>query len=296
MLFASLFIAVALAQYQTIEVYNNDGCSGDPLYWLTTDLGTTCVTISCVGAGGYSTQTSCSDSAPSIPSGLVGWSEYSTSDCTGSPNTISGYTSGCVGYSGLSYQTDCVTGAISFNEYASGDCSGTATATETYQPGCISAGGSSISQSSCTSGGTSVDWNGYLKTWLNNVGQGWVIATFSSTSYYSSHGTWTNTDNSASCTITFTSSQDSATIDTFVQSTCSDMKGQASAGVCTTASTTECASNPDSVSIVSCTWTVATAKRQSTASSINFNAQMSSGFTLTGLFALCLSCLMVLLF
>jgi len=149
-------------------------------------------------------------------------------------------------------------------------------------------------QSSCDSGGVSVNWNGYLKDYLGKVGQGWVISTFSTTSYYSSHGTWTNTDNGASVTITFSQTVDGTTIDGFVSGVCNDMKADADAGVCNEASSTECASNPNSVSIT-CTWTVAAAKKRDSASSINFNAQMSSGVTFTGLFALCLS-LMVLLF
>jgi len=292
---ALLFVSAAFADYQTLAAYQSDDCSGDAIVWLTTDLSDTCTSISCIGAGGYSTQTDCSSSAPGIPSGLVGWSEFSSSDCTGDADAIYGYTSGCVGYGSVSYQTACGSdGSIQFSEYTSGDCSGTATASDSYNAGCISAGGSSILQSSCDSGGVSVDWKGYLKSYLNKVGQGWTIATFSTTSYYSSHGTWTNTDNAASVTITFSQSVDGTTIDGFVSSVCNDVQADASSGVCTEASATECASNPDSVSIT-CTWTVAASKKRDSASSINFNAQMSSGVTLTGIFALCLS-LMVLLF
>jgi len=153
----------------------------------------------------------------------------------------------------------------------------------------------SVQQSSCSSGGVSVDWNGYLNTWLQQVGQNWDIPNFSSTvnSYYQSHGSWTINGDSISVDITFSSSQDSSIIDGFVARVCSDMTQNANAGVCAQA-TTQCTSNPDPVH-AHCTWVTVSAKRQGQSSKITMNSQMNSGAVFTGLLGLVAAFLVLLL-
>jgi hypothetical protein len=293
---AALFFASAFADFSTFAVFNSDDCSGGAIVYTTVSVSAGCVDISCVGGAGYSTETACTTDAPDLPGGLVGWTEYDSADCTGNVVSVSGYTSGCIGYGSLSYSTNCVGAGLEAVSYTNGDCSGSGSSSGVYEAGCISAGSRSILQSSCDDDGAdfSVDWQGYLTTFLGKVGQSWVIPTFSATTFYSNHGTWENGASSASVVITFTETVDGDDITLFVNSVCSDVRENADSGVCDEATATECLSNPNSVSIT-CTWTVATSKRADSASSINFNAQMSNGVALTGLFALCLS-LMVLLF
>jgi hypothetical protein len=293
---AALFFASSLAAYQTTAVYSGGDCGGDAIVWLTLRTSTACLEVACAGIADYSSEILCSDDVPDIPGGLAGWTEYDAADCQGNAVAVYGYTTGCVGYSSLSYQTECVDGGLTYTSYTNGDCSGSGQGSAVYESGCISAGGRSILQSSCENGGSdvSVDWKAYLRAYLSEVGQGWVIPTFSTTSFYSNHGTWQNGESSTSVVISFTGTIDSDQIDIFVSAVCSDIRENADGGVCNEAEVGECLSNPNPVSI-SCTWTVETAKRQGDASAINFNAQMSSGVALTGFFALCIS-LMVLLF
>jgi hypothetical protein len=293
-LLAFLFACSVSAVYQTTSFYDGEGCdSGDTIVFLTTS-GSLCTAVSCLSGGGASTDIKCSDSAPDMPGGLAGYTLYSQSNCQGDIDALFGYTTACVAAGPVSYSANCASnGGLSVATYNNGDCSGTPTTSDTYTFGCTSEGGISIEQTACEESDRTVDWKGYLRNFLREVNQGWNVPSFSTTVFYSSHGTWTNTDTSASCTITFTGSVENSDIDDFVGRVCDDMLLQANAGVCDQASETECLSNPDSVTIT-CTWS-ASAKRQSSASAIDFNAEMSSGFALTGLFALCLS-LLVLLF
>jgi len=297
-LFAAL-LSLSLAQYQVVSGYSNSGCNGDPIVWVVTLVSSgACVDAGCNGAGGYSSQISCSAGLPSFPNGVVGYSEYPAADCAGEPTTLLGYTSGCICDPTYCYQTTCNTdgslGAAIFPA-SNGGCSGTPTDSGQYKPGCISAGSTSIQQTSCSSGGASVDWNGFLGTWLSGVGQSWTIPTFAATTYYKSNGQWTINGNTVSVDITFTGSEDSTTIDAFVVRVCSDMIQNANAGVCGQSSaTSDCVSNP-SPCHADCTWVTVTSKRQTTASVITMNAKMSSGVMVTGFLGLIVSLLVLLL-
>jgi len=295
-LFAAL-LSISLAQYQVVSGYSNSDCSGDPIVWVVTLAASgSCVDAGCNGGGGYSSQISCSAGLPDFPNGVVGYSEYNQADCAGEPETLLGYTTGCICDPTYCYQTTCDGESLAAAIYpgSNGGCSGTPTDSATYNAGCISAGSTSIKQTSCSSGGASVDWNGYLSTWLSGVGQSWDIPTFAATTYYQSNGQWTISGSTVSVQITFTGSEDSATIDAFVVRVCSDMIQNANAGVCTGSAATDCASNPTPCH-ADCTWVTVTSKRQTTASVIQMNAQMSSGVMVTGFLGLIVSLLVLLL-
>jgi len=300
-LFLFGLIAVALAQYEVYSVYNNGNCDGTPLVWTALIAQSACVESSCTGVTvpGYtdfSSQIQCSTSVPSAPDGVVAFSTYQQPSCVGDPSEIIGITTGCVCEPGIiCYQATCNGADLDYATYSGSDtgCTGTATAATTYNYGCISAGGVSFQQSSCSNGGASIDWNGYLKTWLSSEGQTWDIPTFATTTFYSGNGQWTYDGNTVSVQITFTSAQDSTVIDGFIAKVCTDMIQNANAGVCAQA-TTECASNPDPVH-AACTWVTVSSQKRDSASVVTMNSNMNSGVVLTGLLALVVSFLVMLL-
>jgi len=299
-LFAAL-VASSFASYQNIGVYASGDCSGDPIGFTSLQVSSGCVAVACIGASGYSTQTTCTD-AIDAPSGLVGYSSFTSSDCTGSPTEFFGYATsgGCVTDpvgSGSASANCNSNGGFTYSLYSSNDCSGSPSNSAVYSAGCTTVGTGSYEQSSCETSSSGPDWKGLLATYLNSVGSnGWSIPTFSG-SVYQSNSAWTNTDTSAQTTITFSAVQTGDIIVAFVDKVCQDVLAQATGGVCNAAGGA-CVSNPNSVHIT-CSWTVASATKRQTSSdsakSINFVADMNNGVALSGLFALCLS-LMVLLF
>jgi len=294
------FIALSFAQYQVAETWAVANCSGDPIAFVViTSSGCIPSSPDCISIGSAgSVKSYCTASVPSLPSGVNGWEEYETPDCSGTPFSITGYTSGCVCVSSICYSITCDGSNLNFAEYGGSDttCSGTPTggAATTYNAGCQTVGSRSIQQVSCSSGGgASVDWNTYLNNWLSTVGQNWDIPTFAATSFYSSHSQWTINGDTVSVDITFTSSQSSDVITGFVAKVCTDMIQNANTGVCQTA-TTDCVTNPTPVH-ASCTWVTVSKKRQGQSSVITLNSQMNNGVVFTGLLGLALSFLILLL-
>jgi len=225
----------------------------------------------------------------------VAFSTYNQPACAGVAQTTVAVTTGCVCVpGGLCYQGTCDGSSLSWAEYTSStDCSGTASFSGTYTDGCTTVDSISYQQSSCSNGGASVDWNGYLKTWLQNVGQSWTIPTFSTTTFYKSNSQWTINGDTVSVDITFSSAQDSDVINGFVAKVCTDIIQNANSGVCDQA-TTQCVSNPDPVH-ADCTWITVSKKRQSQSSVITLNAAMNSGVMLSGLLGLIATFLVLLL-
>jgi hypothetical protein len=230
---------------------------------------------------------------------LVSYSIYDEEGCEGDVLFAYGFTTGCVAVSGgSSYEVSCGSdGSLEYNSFTNDECTGAGVGATSYPSGCISGGGRSTQQSSCDNDGSDVtiDWNAYLESWLDKVDQSWVIPTFAASSFYASHGEWNNGVRSTSVTIAFDVEVSEEDIEIFVDNVCEDIQDNANLGVCGEATSEECLSNPDSVS-VTCTWNVASKKRaQGDAEAIDFAADLSNGVALSSLFALCAS-LMVLLF
>jgi len=139
---ALLFLVqYSFADYTVYTYYSSSGCSGSPSYYEASPS-SDCRNVGCTeeSSGVYYT-TSCSSGIPSIPGGIVSLWEYSSSsDCSGNPSTIYGYSSKCNADpfgSGYGYAT-CSGTSITFYQCSSSYSYCTGCSGESFSTSCTS--------------------------------------------------------------------------------------------------------------------------------------------------------------
>jgi len=110
------FCYKATSDYQNIQYYQGESCSGDFTYSISSNSGF-CLQLGCIGGLGLFYKTTCTAKLPDAPKeSLVLWN-YNTGDCSGDPQTYT-VTKGCY----ITTKSTCVN-----NMYTITSCTGSST-------------------------------------------------------------------------------------------------------------------------------------------------------------------------